>query len=40
MTLKKFNKLYDHYKTYYDFDKSGRTFSELEKELEKYDEWL
>ena len=40
MTLKKFMKLYKHYQSYYDFDKSTMTYVELEKKQAKDDEWL
>jgi len=31
MTLKKFLKLYEHYKNYYDFTLSKQTYSEIEE---------
>ena len=40
MTLRKFNQLYDHYKNYYDFEKTGRTFKELDEASMKEEEWL
>ena len=40
MTLRKFNQLYEHYKNYYDFERSGRTFGEIEEAIMKSEEWL
>ena len=39
MTLRKFNKLWDHYKYYHDIEKST-TYMQLEKEQSEDDEWL
>nr|DAN73814.1 MAG TPA: hypothetical protein [Caudoviricetes sp.] len=40
MTLKKFNQLYNHYKTYYDFERSNKTFKEIETEAMASEEWF
>lgn len=39
MTLRKFNKLWEWYKTYHDLEKKY-TYAELEKAEENDDEWL
>ena len=39
MTLRKFNKLWEHYKYYHDIEKST-TYAQLEKEQSEDDEWL
>lgn len=39
MTLRKFNKLYEYYKTYHDLEKNY-TYRELEEAQAKEDEWL
>lgn len=40
MTLRKFNKLYEHYKIYYDLEINKITYQQLEKQIAKDDEWL
>lgn len=40
MTLKKFNKLYEHYKFYHDLDMKNITFHHLEELQAEDDEWL
>jgi len=39
MTLKKFMKLYKHYKTYYDFRLTNRQFKELEEKQNPSNNW-
>ena len=40
MTLRKFNKLYTHYKTYYDLEVKKITFEQINKAIAKDDEWF
>ena len=40
MTLKKFNQLYDWYKTYHDMDMKKMTFQDIDKAQAEDDEWL
>ena len=40
MTFRKFNSLYKHYKNYYDFTLSKRTFRDLEEKAEESEEWI
>lgn len=40
MTLVKLLKLYKHYKNNYDFEKSGRTYRELEEMVDHEGEFL
>jgi len=39
MTLRKFNKLWEHYKFYFDLEKKS-TYQEAEEAQSKDDEWL
>ena len=40
MTLRKFEQLYSHYKTYYDIEVSKKTYRELESRVIEDEEWL
>ncbi len=40
MTLEQWQKLYDHYKDYYDFQLTKRSYHSLDDSIEESDEWV